>query len=226
MMKKSIMFFCVMGLISLSVAAPEKSGTFKDPRDNKTYKTVQIGKQTWMAENLNLHMEGSWCYDYKKENCKLYGRLYTWKKAMNACPEGWHLPSRGDWRELEEYVDANSKKKAGNALRSKDDWKIKKKKKKVYDQKTGEAYYLDEYEIINSGTDEFGFAALPGGHVSNQGEFVMQKEKAVFWTSSKDKKQKLKKAYSRQLEYGNGAFEEGINYMENALSVRCIKDSQ
>ena len=54
----------------------------------------------------------------------------------------------------------------------------------------------------------------------------MQKEKAVFWTFSKDKKQKLKKAYSRQLEYGNGAFEEGINYMENALSVRCIKDSQ
>ena len=104
--------------------------------------------------------------------------------------------------------------------------KSRKKKKKVYDQKTGEAYYLDEYEIINSGTDEFGFAALPGGHVSNQGEFVMQKEKAVFWTSSKDKKQKLKKAYSRQLEYGNGAFEEGINYMENALSVRCIKDSQ
>ena len=42
MMKKSIMFFCVMGLISLSVAAPEKSGTFKDPLDNKTYKTVQI----------------------------------------------------------------------------------------------------------------------------------------------------------------------------------------
>ena len=224
-MKKWITFFCIVGLASLSVAAPSK-GTMKDSRDGKTYKTVKIGKQTWMAENLNLHMENSWCYNQKTENCKKYGRLYTWKKATKACPDGWHLPSRGEWRELESYVEANSKNKKGNALRSKDGWKNKKKKKKIYDQKTGEAIYLDEYEVINNGTDEFGFSALPAGYVSNKGKFVKLKEVTAFWSSTKDKKQKIKKAYNRQLEFGNDIFYESINYMENALSVRCVKDSK
>ena len=127
-MKKWIICICVMGLFSVLKAAPVK-GSFKDPRDGKSYKTVKIGNQTWMAENLNLHMEDSWCYDFKNENCKKYGRLYTWKKATKACPTGWHLPSRGEWRELVSFASKNSKGKVGNALRTKDDWKSKKHKK-------------------------------------------------------------------------------------------------
>ena len=212
-----------MGLFALSQAAPVK-GSFKDNRDGKTYKTVKIGTQTWMAENLNLHMEDSWCYERKIENCKKYGRLYTWKKAMKACPDGWHLPSRAEWREMGSYVGEHSREKLGNALRTKDDWKAKKKKKKIFDQKTGEPIYLDEYEVINTGTDEFGFSAVPSGYVSNKGAFVKIKENTGFWTSTKEKKQKSKKAYNRQLEYGDGTFYESVNSMEGAFSVRCVKD--
>ena len=191
-MNKWIVCFCIMGLLSFTQAAPAK-GTFKDTRDGKTYKTVKIGNQTWMAENLNLHMDDSWCYEKKIDNCKKYGRLYTWKKAEKACPEGWHLPSRSEWRDLVSYVSENTKSKPGNALRTKDDWKVKKKKKKVYDQHTGEAIYLDEYEIINTGTNELGFSALPSGFVSKEGRSEKNKERALFWSSSKEKGKKSKK---------------------------------
>jgi len=45
-------------------------------------------------------MEDSYCYDGKVENCKTYGRLYTWEAAQRACPEGWHLPSDEEWYHL------------------------------------------------------------------------------------------------------------------------------
>ena len=222
-MNKWIVCFCIIGLFSFTQAAPAK-GTFKDTRDGKTYKTVKIGNQTWMAENLNLHMDDSWCYEKKIDNCKKYGRLYTWKKAEKACPEGWHLPSRSEWRDLVSYVSENTKSKPGNALRTKDDWKVKKKKKKVYDQHTGEAIYLDEYEIINTGTNELGFSALPSGFVSKEGRSEKNKERALFWSSSKEKGKKSKKAYARMLEFGDENFHENKYSTDNAFSVRCLKD--
>lgn len=222
-MRKMIVCFCLMGLVAVSGAAPAK-GSFKDSRDGKTYKTVKVGKQTWMAENLNLHMDDSWCYDRKIDNCKKYGRLYTWKKAEKACPEGWRLPSRTEWRDLVSYVSENSKTKPGNALRTKDDWKVKKKKKRIFDQHTGEPIYLDEYEVINTGTDEIGFSALPAGFVSKDGRSDKIKERALFWSSTKEKGKKSKKAYARLLEFGDENIQENKYSTDNAFSVRCVKD--
>mgnify|MGYP003552670525 CR=1 FL=1 len=93
-----------------------KANTLTDPRDGKTYKIVKIGNQTWMAENLNVKTKDSWCYDDEESNCKKYGRLYTRRAAMKACPSGWHLPSKSEFETLIEAVGGKSE--AGKMLKS------------------------------------------------------------------------------------------------------------
>jgi hypothetical protein len=73
------------------VAQTDDSGStsiFTDKRDNKTYRIVKIGDQTWMAENLNYLTDYSWCYDNANSNCVKYGRLYMWDTAVKVCPAG------------------------------------------------------------------------------------------------------------------------------------------
>jgi uncharacterized protein (TIGR02145 family) len=111
-------------------------GSFRDPRDDRSYRTVRIGDQTWMAENLNFNAVGSVCYNNKDVNCVKYGRLYRWNIAMTACPAGWHLPSDTDWETLINFVGSD----AGTKLKSRVGWGR------------------------HNGTDDFGFSALPGGN--------------------------------------------------------------
>ena len=87
--------------------------SFVDPRDEQEYCIMEIGKQVWMAQNLNYDNDCSqvewrnardegWCgcYEYEDENCDVYGRLYQWSAATEICPEGWHLPSDTEWGQL------------------------------------------------------------------------------------------------------------------------------
>jgi len=92
-------------------APPSSEATFVDSRDNKTYKKVTIGAQTWMAQNLDY--AGFPYADVPRD-------LYTWPTAMKACPAGWHLPSGPEWAALIEYAGGASE--AGKKLKSKTGW--------------------------------------------------------------------------------------------------------
>jgi uncharacterized protein (TIGR02145 family) len=88
------------GFSSSSQCSNAGSGTFTDDRDGQTYRYVTICS-TWMAENLNYNASGSRCYNDLEANCDTYGRLYDWTTAKTACPSGWHLASRAEWRAIE-----------------------------------------------------------------------------------------------------------------------------
>jgi uncharacterized protein (TIGR02145 family) len=130
------------------------SGRFTDPRDDKVYPTTTIGNQTWMAENLNYDAgTGTSCYGKNGRYCDTYGRLYTWDavmagdtsstnypgKAQGICPEGWHVPSVAEWRELRDFAGGSDS--AGSKLKTISGW-----------------------EYNGNGTNEWAFSALPGGY--------------------------------------------------------------
>jgi uncharacterized protein (TIGR02145 family) len=79
------------------------------------YRIVEIDNQTWMAENLNCDVKGSYCYDNDPANCDEYGRLYDWCTAMSVCPSGWHLPTDGEWQILVDLAGGDAT--AGKHLR-------------------------------------------------------------------------------------------------------------
>lgn len=115
-MKKYYLFTIAISIIAFSSFAQTK-GTFKDSRDGKTYKTVKIGNQTWMAENLAYKPNSGdfWAYDNKESNLNMYGYLYSGQTAQNVCPTGWRLPTSNDWEYLIKYLGGNEDAK--NKLR-------------------------------------------------------------------------------------------------------------
>ena len=171
-------------------------GELNDSRDGQIYKTVKIGLQTWMAQNLNYKTDSSSCYNDSTEYCDKYGRLYTWTAAKTACPSGWHLPKSEEWETLFNAVGGMST--AGKVLKTASDW----------------------YSGGN-GTDAFGFSALPAGNGDGNGEFNYESYLAYFWSSTE-----LDSYYAYDIHlycsYDNaGLVYDGKDY---GFSVRCLQD--
>jgi len=184
---------------------------FTDQRDGKVYRTLKIGKQIWMAENLNYECTESKCYDNDPANAELYGRLYDWKTAMEVCPEGWHLPSNEEWDVLLHYVDGTK----GTVSPYKSEsagWKLK-----------ATAGWNDYNGKSGNGTDEFGFFALPGGTGFSDGSFKNAGNYGAWWSASEVSSNM---AYRRYMGYSNGNVICDNDGKIGFLSVRCIKDDE
>lgn len=119
-MKKIFLIFVLL-VNTLSITTAQTFGSFTDARDGKLYKTVKIGSQTWMVENLAYKANnGCWAYQNKLSNVSIHGYLYTWSAAKNSCPSGWHLPSYTEWTILIDKL--GGKEVAGGKLKSKSNW--------------------------------------------------------------------------------------------------------
>jgi len=174
------------------------TGTFTDPRDGKTYTTVDIGNQTWMAENLNYQTSDSWCYDNAAVNCEIYGRLYDWEAALTACPSGWHLPSDTEWDLLEDYLGGSNI--AGGKMKE-----------------AGTVHW----DYPNTGaTNISGFKALPGGKRNNYIGFSSMGTHAMYWSNNS----MTSFGWYRYLIYEDEIIYRSFDSKEDALSVRCLKD--
>ena len=165
-MKTSMLLLIVALLfVALSSDAQEK-GSLTDSRDGKTYHTIKIGEQTWMAENLNYAIQrGCACYKDDTTNCDKFGRLYRWEAAKISCPSGWHLPSDGEWGILVDHL--GGKKVAGGKLQAAELWE----------------------EPNSELTNLSGFCALPAGQAVYTGVgiggYMGLGKVAVWWTSTK-----------------------------------------
>lgn len=82
----------------------------------QSYKTVKMGSQIWIVENLNVETSsGSWCHGTLPERCRIYGKLYDWAAAKVVCPDGWVLPSADDYDNLLDFGDVLNSSVGWNA---------------------------------------------------------------------------------------------------------------
>jgi uncharacterized protein (TIGR02145 family)/uncharacterized repeat protein (TIGR02543 family) len=185
------------------------TGSFTDSRDGRVYRTVTIGTQTWMAQNLNWAGDNGnlgMCYANSPDSCAKYGRLYTWNTVMagspssssspsgvrGVCPVGWHVPSDAEWTTLINFVGSN----AGTKLKSRSGW-----------------------NSGGNGTDDFGFSALPGG--GRSGGFHSGGDNGYWWSATEDD---ATYAQLRGMHWVNSSVFTYRNGKSDAFSLRCAQD--
>jgi uncharacterized protein (TIGR02145 family) len=188
-----------------STSAPEENGSstqegngrFIDPRDGQSYKTVVIGNQEWMAENLNYGTVGSYCYSDLPTSCEEFGRLYTWETALYVCPEGWHLPTSEEFRTLRSNV--GGEETAGKMLKSTTGW-----------------------DANGNGVDAFGFNILPAGRRDDDGSSHYAGMSTAFWSATGIDESL---AYVLYLNSINESADLISGLKGYAYSVRCLRGS-
>jgi uncharacterized protein (TIGR02145 family) len=225
--------------IALATVIPSNAqqyGSFKDSRDGRVYKTVKIGNQIWMAENLNVdrfrngdtipeaktveqwaeagrNKQPAWCYyDDDSTNDKICGKLYNWyalSDLRGLTPEGWHVPSDEEWQILYELLGQDA----------------------AYEKMKSHQLWSEQ-----NGTNTSGFSSVPSGTRTTSGAFDDNiTTSAVYWSNSSDheiftNKENDKAWYLAiddvDVSIGYATRYIGIHYTDknNGFSIRCLKD--
>jgi uncharacterized protein (TIGR02145 family) len=170
---------------------------FTDSRDGNTYKTVTIGSQIWMAENLAYYAyDGCWEYLNDKRYSKTFGYMYNWEIARGVCPVGWHLPSDIEWTVLTDFLGGLDA--AGIKMKSISGW-------------------IDD----GNGTNESGFNGLAGGSRNGNGTYDYLGRYASWWTANQSN---TSNAWFRFLYNADNKIYRSYSSKRNALYVRCLKN--
>ncbi len=212
-------FFC----FSVGIVFSQEKGTFTDTRDGKVYKTVVIGTQTWMAENLNVstfrngdtipevkndeewlkageNKQPAWCYNINdKSKGMIYGKLYNWyavNDLRGLAPEGWNVPTDEEWTLLTDYL--GGEEVAGTKMKSSNGW-------------------IENRNVTN----ESGFSGLPGGSRDPDGAFFGVGYGGSWWSSTEIG---TFNARSLDLGYDDGNVYRSFGTKHYGFSVRCLKD--
>ncbi|MFH0758569.1 MAG: FISUMP domain-containing protein [Bacteroidota bacterium] len=210
---------------------PSISAPLNDERNGKTYQTVKIGEQVWMAQNLdigtmingdlNASDDGiiqKYCYQNNQSYCDQYGALYSWEEMMQynfgegsqgVCPDGWHIPSDGEWKVLEMTLGMT------RTEAEKEDWRGTDQGGKL--KATGLEFWNDPNE---GATNESGFTALPAGSMNNLGVFNGKGVFTVFWTSSREDPS----PWFRYMTAEQAEINRQLSDPDEGASVRCVKD--
>lgn len=197
-------------------------GVLVDGRDGRSYRTVAIGPQIWMAQNLAYKVFGSWCPEDQDDSCRKYGRIYQWSSAMDIgirydnnhwqssdsihqgiCPVDWHVPSDEDWDGLVAFVGGSAS--AGKALKATSGWSA-------------------ELPALGGqgGDDVVGMRILPANHSSSDGEVTGQHTMAEFWSSTG---RNGRTASNVEFDGETDSSHRSEQVKTDALSLRCIKDA-
>jgi uncharacterized protein (TIGR02145 family) len=172
--------------------------TFTDSRDGNVYNIVEIGNQTWMAENFAYKpADGFWAYNNDESNVSTYGYLYTIDTAISICPDGWHVPSIDEWEELFNYLGGTEQ--AGNKMKE-----------------AGGAHWDSEDYGNKNITNSSGFTALPGGYWDDTfDEFNYLGLYGFWWTETGAHALLTGNYVDAEIQNGGGS---------GGYSVRYIKD--
>ncbi len=203
-------------------------GSLTDSRDGQVYKTVKIGTQVWMAENLNYDYNTgtakSYCFGDKEVNCAVTGRLYTWAAAIDSVAlandaDNPQTCGYGKTCTLPTVVQGVCP--SGWHLPTYDEWQTLFKAVGGSSAagkalKSGSGWYSN-----GNGTDTYGFSALPAGYSSYDGDFDYAGGYAGFWSASEIKDGR---AYGMYLGYYDEFASMHDYYKDIGYSVRCLQD--
>lgn len=249
-MKRTLFFFFTATLLVVGCKSGEKKDSGSNPvkenlnimadSEGNKYKTVKIGDQVWMAENMRSTKDAKgediviggeasdntpYCYypDGDSKNVEKYGYLYNWEAAKRVCPSGWHLPTDEEWKQLEMTVGMSQSDADTYGFGERGAFAATLSGDTVWENSATAA------AAGNMSADErnsLGFGALPAGGFYRSNYIDLGKG-AYFWSATEPESDGYNSnnyAYYRNMRFDSASIFRREDPKRNGFSVRCVKD--